>query len=206
VYGWRVPYASSVGPMLLDAVRSELPPPPLQILDFGCGNGWIAAQLTAAGYDVDGYDPDAGAIAIALRAYPDITFLRKLPKKTYDAVVSTEVVEHVYDAHAWASACRAAVRPSGLLICSTPYHGYLKNLALSLTGRWDRHFHPLRTGGHIKFWSFATLRVLLEQHGFTVRRAAGVGRMPLLWKSMLISATASGEVPTGTRRSAGLTS
>jgi 2-polyprenyl-3-methyl-5-hydroxy-6-metoxy-1,4-benzoquinol methylase len=175
--------------LLLDAVRNELPAPPLRVLDYGCGNGWLAAQLAAAGYDVTGFDPDEGGIRLARDAHPSIRFETALPPDAYDAVISTEVVEHVYDPHDWASRCRQALHPDGVLVCSTPYHGYLKNLALSLSGRWDQHFHPLRTGGHVKFWSPSTIRLLIEQHDLEVRRIRGVGRVPWLWKSMVVSAT-----------------
>jgi 2-polyprenyl-6-hydroxyphenyl methylase/3-demethylubiquinone-9 3-methyltransferase len=35
---------------------------------------------------------------------------------------------------------------------TTPYHGYVKNLALAVTGQLDRHWQPWRDGGHIKFF------------------------------------------------------
>jgi hypothetical protein len=43
-------------------------------------------------------------------------------------------------------------------------------------------------GGHIKFWSRATLSQLLRDNGFTVIDFSGVGRVPYLWKSMVLVA------------------
>jgi hypothetical protein len=77
----------------------------------------------------------------------------------------------------------------GAIIISTPYHGYLKNLALSVFNHWDKHHTPLWDGGHIKFWSKRTLTVLLEEQGFKVEKIIGVGRLPYLWKSMVLMAT-----------------
>ena len=74
-----------------------------------------------------------------------------------------------------------------MAIISTPYHGYLKNLVLALSGRLDAHFTALWDGGHIKFWSKRTLRILLEEVGFE-KIAFGVGRIPLLAKSMIVTA------------------
>ena len=71
---------------------------------------------------------------------------------------------------------------------STPYHGYLKNLALAMTGKLDGHFSVLWDGGHIKFFSRATLERMLTDQGFEVLAFAGAGRLPLLWKSMLVNA------------------
>jgi 2-polyprenyl-6-hydroxyphenyl methylase/3-demethylubiquinone-9 3-methyltransferase len=82
--------------------------------------------------------------------------------------------------------CRRALKPGGALILSTPYHGYWKNLALAVTGKLDDHFTALWDGGHIKFWSRGTLAQLLEEAGFRVERFVGVGRLPFLWKSMIV--------------------
>ena len=71
---------------------------------------------------------------------------------------------------------------------STPYHGYLKNLMLSLFDHWDVHHTSLREGGHIKFWSKRTLLSLLENNGFKALSFYGVGRVPYLWKSMIVVA------------------
>lgn len=79
---------------------------------------------------------------------------------------------------------------SGYLVISTPYHGYLKNLALSIFNKWDDHHTPLWHGGHIKFWSRIMLTQLLEENGFQVIAFHGVGRLPWLWKSMILVAKA----------------
>jgi hypothetical protein len=75
------------------------------------------------------------------------------------------------------------------VIISTPYHGYLKNIVLSITGAMDKHFTVLWDGGHIKFWSRKTLTSLLEEQGFHVDKFIGCGRVPYLWKSMIIQAS-----------------
>jgi hypothetical protein len=80
------------------------------------------------------------------------------------------------------------LRSCGYLIISTPYHGYLKNLILALTNRWDAHPNPFWDGGHIKFWSRKTLSQLLNETGFRIVRFIGAGRLPFLWKSMIVVA------------------
>jgi 2-polyprenyl-6-hydroxyphenyl methylase/3-demethylubiquinone-9 3-methyltransferase len=77
------------------------------------------------------------------------------------------------------------VESGGTLVVSTPYHGYLKNLALALTGKMDEHFTALWDHGHIKFWSQRTLRILLEEAGFRDVTYRRVGRVPALAKSMI---------------------
>jgi 2-polyprenyl-3-methyl-5-hydroxy-6-metoxy-1,4-benzoquinol methylase len=167
------------------------------VLDLGCGNGALAEQLHTWGYNVVGVDPSASGIAEASRRLTSIPFhqapadplqLEQLNLPRFDVVVSTEVVEHVSSPRQWAAAAHAALKPGGVLICSTPYHGYLKNLTLALSGKFDAHFTALWDGGHIKFWSRATLSRLLSEAGFELLAFRGAGRMPWLWKSMLIAA------------------
>src|SRR5436189_41464 len=106
----------------------------------------------------------------------------------FDIVVSTEVVEHLYAPRVWARACFQALKQGGRFICTTPYHGYWKNLAISLLGHWDKHLNPLWDGGHIKLWSEATLHRLLEEAGFVNFQARGAGRIPVLWMTMVARA------------------
>ena len=77
---------------------------------------------------------------------------------------------------------------SGYDDLSTPYHGYLKNLALAVSGKMDSHFTALWDGGHIKFWSMATLATLLRETGFVDLEFRRVGRIPWLAKSMTVTA------------------
>jgi len=48
-------------------------------------------------------------------------------------------------------------------------------------------YTALRDYGKIKFWSRRTLSLLLEEAGFEMTGFHGVGRMPFLWKSMIVT-------------------
>ena len=65
--------------------------------------------------------------------------------------------------------------------------GYL-NILICLLNRFDNHFDPLWDGSHIEFWSSKTLSRLLIEAGFCNIRFRGAGRLPFLWKSMVIAA------------------
>src|SRR5262249_53290923 len=104
---------------------------------------------------------------------------------TFQVVLSLEVVEHVYYARKLAATLFSLLRPGGLAIVSTPYHGYLKNVGLALSGKLDSHFTGLWDEGHRKFWSIPTLKELLKEAGFGEISFQRVGRIPVFAKSMI---------------------
>jgi 2-polyprenyl-6-hydroxyphenyl methylase/3-demethylubiquinone-9 3-methyltransferase len=167
-----------------------------RVLDAGCGNGSMAARIAAAGFDVTGFDTSPSGIAHAQAAFSGVRFevasgyddLRERLGRAYDACACIEVVEHLYAPRTFISRVFDVLRPGGLLIITTPYHGYVKNLALALSGKFDAHFTALWDGGHIKFWSRPTLTRLVLECGFDNIRVSGAGRVPLLWKSMILTA------------------
>lgn len=170
------------------------------VLDLGCGNGRLTAALAQAGFDVTGMDMSESGIAIASRTYPDLLFHHSdlstpLPsslRHQFDAVAAVEVVEHLLLPRQLFERAREALRPGGIFVVTTPYHGYLKNLALALTNKFDRHWHPLRDYGHVKFFSRKTLSQLFVEQDLVIERFARVGRVPALAKSMIMQGSISG--------------
>jgi 2-polyprenyl-3-methyl-5-hydroxy-6-metoxy-1,4-benzoquinol methylase len=198
-YGW----ASTEGPQscgyITPRVLDELATLKVKrVLDLGSGNGSLCGHMAAHGFDVCGVDYDQAGIDLSRQIHPGVRFHRfgvqddpaelLALESPFEAVVSTEVIEHLYSPHLLPAFARAVLAPGGKLVITTPYHGYLKNLALALTDKWDHHHTALWHGGHIKFWSRKTITALLESQGFQVERFGGVGRLPYLWKSMVVVA------------------
>lgn len=165
------------------------------ILDIGCGNGSFTGFLASLDYDATGIDHSLSGISIASDKYSNLKFeqhdihtpLNRMHHSHYDAVVSVEVIEHLLLPRKLLENSYQALKPGGTLILTTPYHGYLKNLALALTNSFDNHWHPLRDYGHIKFFSKKTLCSLVKEMGFTDLKISTVGRIPALARSMIIS-------------------
>jgi 2-polyprenyl-3-methyl-5-hydroxy-6-metoxy-1,4-benzoquinol methylase len=168
-----------------------------RICDLGCGNGYLAARLVTLGYEVTGVDASPSGIEIARRSCPRARFVlsrvdeqlyEEVESEAFDLVVSSDVIEHLYRPSDLLEAAARVLKPNGQILIGTPYHGYLKNLALGLSGRMDAHFCVLDDGGHIKFFSVHTLSTLLQRHGFTDLKFNFYGRAPLLWKNMICHA------------------
>lgn len=203
-YGWetaKVPQSCGyIAPFVAELIDQYQPK---SVLDIGSGNGSLCGLITQNNRYVCGIEYDAAGVELAQKAYPSINFyhygvqdnpallLAQANHEHFDLVVSTEVIEHLYSPQLLVHYAHSVLAKSGKLIISTPYHGYLKNLALSIFDKWDRHHTAHWEGGHIKFWSIKTLSTLLEANGFKVIKATGVGRIPYLWKSMVVVAEKS---------------
>ena len=90
----------------VQVVLDELPLPPATILDAGCGDGRIAAEMIRQGYTVTGIDYLETSVLYAQALVPDGIFfvadLREdltvgnlLREEEFDAVVLVEVYEHI---------------------------------------------------------------------------------------------------------------
>ncbi len=184
-------------PTLFERVRDISKGKSLKILDIGCGNGYVASRIAEQGHSVTGVDVSNDGIEIARASFPGISYhvcsvyeddlLEKIGGQV-DCVVSLEVVEHLFFPKKLFEQSRRVLVNGGSLIISTPYHGYLKNLALSLTNGWDRHFGVDWDGGHIKFFSKTTLARMASSAGFVNIKFFPVGRFAGLWKAMIMVA------------------
>lgn len=165
-----------------------------RVCDLGCGNGYLASRLAAQGYAVTGVDASERLLSLArvhhasdrieYRAAMFGAALCVEFKDAFDLVVSVDVVEHLYRPMTLLETADGLLKPGGFVVICTPYHGYVKNLAISLLGRWDSHHGVHWDGGHIKYFSVATLRRAVEQR-FTIDRFEYYGRFPGLWKNMI---------------------
>jgi 2-polyprenyl-3-methyl-5-hydroxy-6-metoxy-1,4-benzoquinol methylase len=199
----HLPKAMSVDhPHVLPAIRSLLPARTgLRILDAGCGHGFHAAELAAMGHHVTGIDIWPEKLAIARAAHPPgnggprfeqasvYDPLEKImPPGGWDVIACVELIEHLHLTRTFLRNMRRHLAPQGCLIISTPYHGYLKNLAICLAGGWDDHHWTTEEGGHVKFFSVATLTQVLREAGFGRVEFRMAGRLPYLWKSIICRA------------------
>ena len=144
------------------------------------------------GFDVTGVDTSVSGIRHAKANFPNIrcevgSAYDDLATRygIFDLVVSLEVIEHCMEPRAFMRTFLSLISPGGVGLLSTPYHGYLKNLALAITGMMDNHFTALWDGGHVKFFSIRTLDHLFKESGACNVRFERIGRIPPLAKSMI---------------------
>lgn len=197
-FGWR--NAEHVGshaylvPRLKEILRRRVGNPGgKRLIDIGCGNGSVTALLGSVGFDALGVDPAQDGVRQSKKAHPELQFhigsvYDDLAVRfgTFDVIVCLEVVEHLYSPHLLPVTMRRLLQPNGIVVLSTPYHGYIKNVAVSIAGKWDFHHDPLLEHGHIKFWSKTTLTNLMAANGFQLDEFYRLGRLPVIAKSMML--------------------
>jgi len=132
----------------------------LDILEVGCGSGWLCERLAPFG-TVTGTDLSALAIEEARRRCPGLRFEAgdfaemDLPPGAFDAVVTLEVLAHVPDAADFLAKIAGLLRPGGYLMLATQNRPVLE--------RWSGV--PAQGAGQIRRWvDRRELRRLVERH------------------------------------------
>jgi SAM-dependent methyltransferase len=150
-----------------------------RVLDLGCGDGWMTAELAAHGAVPVGVEIASAAIDRARRHHPGLDFRLaeiggELPVEdnAFDVVWSSEVIEHVADTARWLSEVRRVLRPGGRLLVTTPNHSRLRLLA----GGIARYSEPL--GDHLHLYVAASLRAVLADFDFDPVAIRAVGGPP----------------------------
>jgi SAM-dependent methyltransferase len=145
------------------------------VLEAGCGEGYGADLLAAAAARVIALDYDAPTIGHVARRYPRVAAARAnliaLPVRddAVDAVVSLQVVEHLWDQARFLRECRRVLAPGGALLLSTP------NRLTFSPGR-DTPHNPF----HTRELSAAELEGLLVEAGFVDVAVFGLHHGPRL--------------------------
>lgn len=121
------------GQLLVDIgqIIALLPPPPVRVLDVGCGTGWTSEFLARAGYAVTGMDIAIDMIRAAQRqrTLPNLTFLvgdfENMPfAGNFEAVVSFGALHHCDKLSSALSGCKRALQTNGRLLLMEPGEGH----------------------------------------------------------------------------------
>ena len=166
----------------------------LNHIDVGCGNGALTVKFCKFFNKSLGIDLSEDGIKFA-KKYEDenikfenesIENLIEKDKK-FDFVSAIEVIEHQYDPMDFLLKLSQITKKDGFIIISTPFHGYFKNLLISILNLNDKHFTVLWKHGHIKFFSVKTFKklVLTSKEPLEIKKIKYSGRFYPLSNSMI---------------------
>lgn len=146
------------------------------ILDIGCGSGFFLKIAKQRGFDAIGIEPKAEMAEAAERhggdirrgLFPDVIG----ENETFSAIFFNDVLEHIPDVGAILQACRAHLRPDGVLVINVPSaKGLFFRLAvllrrLGVDGPFNRMWQTMFYTPHLHYFTPRSLMALTKRHGF----------------------------------------
>jgi 2-polyprenyl-3-methyl-5-hydroxy-6-metoxy-1,4-benzoquinol methylase len=140
--------------------------PARDMFEIGCAYGFFLDEARHFAKSVTGLDISDDAIAYGRGRFAlDIAqgdYLNRALGKTYGAIVMWDTVEHLQRPDLFVEKIHADLAPGGVLALTT---GDIGSLNARLRGAKWRMIHPPT---HLHYFSAATMRLLLERHGFDV--------------------------------------
>ena len=154
-----------------DVLESELPPNRRTILDIGCGPGTFLRRGKERGWKVCGIEPSPVAAEYARSLGIDVIegfFTEELKDQIgrFNAVHLSEVLEHLPHPEEFLYQVYHILEDRGLICCVVPNdYSPIQEILRHRLG-----FKPywLAPPHHINYFSFSTLKGLLERTGFKV--------------------------------------
>src|SRR5665647_1509619 len=171
---YRRRYFSDAKPAFLRLID----PRDLRVLDLGCGGGHNGALLKRAGArEVIGVELDAGAAAQARERLDGVVCsdlvgldLAGLGDEPFDAILASDVLEHLAEPEAVLAQVLTRLRPGGAVVVSLPNVAHVCVFASLLLKRWPRKSSGIFDRTHLRFFAKWDMVALLEGAGLRVLR------------------------------------
>ncbi len=174
------PYMEEVNEGILREVR-RLQPATGCLLDVGCGRGQLGEAIRQLGWEVWGVEQSGEACTTARRRLhrlieADLNDLDRIEREvagtTFDALVFSDVLEHLYDPRTVLENYLRFVKPGGRVFISVPNAVVWTNRLKLLFGRVDYTDTGVMDRTHIRWFTFASARALVRASGCKVARTA----------------------------------
>ena len=129
--------------------------PDLDVLDFGCGGGWLLANLPGRRKLGVELNPEARRTAATL-GLTTVADLGEVAADSFDRAISNNALEHVQDPFSTLCQIWQKIRPGGLLILVVP----CETIRI--------RFHEKDINHHLFSWSPQAIANLLQDAGFRI--------------------------------------
>ena len=163
------------------------------ILDIGCNNGYMLYQFKNNYKNLIGLEYSSAQIERARINLEGLNFLGlvgspedmpQVESNSIDTIITADTIEHIPDVYAAAEEMFRVLKPGGDLFINTPNIGFIKKRALLLLGFFPSTSQPnegigddsLFDGGHLHYFTFRSLRLVLEKAGFKMVKKIPYGK------------------------------
>lgn len=152
---------------------------PERVLDVGCGQAALAAEIRGLGHVVWGIEANATAVAKAATRIDRCIHADLLDFKTvetvlgserFDAIVFSDVLEHLYDPLATLRFYLRFLRPTGRLLVSVPNALNWQTRVAFLFGRFEYQDTGVMDRTHVRFFTFRSAERLVRASGCLLER------------------------------------
>jgi SAM-dependent methyltransferase len=162
------------------------------VLDVGCGNGGLLYQLRHHYKKLIGLEFSPHRLEQAKVNLSELSFMpilgsaenmSEVTTNSIDCVVSADTIEHIPDVYAATQEIYRVLRKGGTLIINTPNIAFVKKRLLLLFGRFPATAQNneglggdiLFDSGHLHYFTFRSLQLLLKRYGFEIQCCMGYG-------------------------------
>ena len=163
------------------------------ILDIGCNNGFLLYQFKDSYTNLIGLEYSSAQIECARINLADLKFtglvgsaedMPQIESNSIDTIITADTIEHIPDVYAAAEEMFRVLKPGGDLIINTPNIGFIKKRALLMLGFFPSTSEPnegigndpLFDGGHLHYFTYRSLRLVLERAGFKMVKKTAYGK------------------------------
>jgi SAM-dependent methyltransferase len=162
------------------------------VLDVGCGNAVLLYQLRQrfsrlVGLEYSGHRLDQAKLNMVGLPFTAVQgsaeSMPSIPDNSIECIITADTIEHIPDVFAAAGELFRVLKPGGRMVMNTPNIASARRRLRLLMGRFPSTSQPnegfgnevLFDGGHLHYFTFRSLSMLLERAGFTIEQRVGYG-------------------------------
>ncbi|MDP3093743.1 MAG: class I SAM-dependent methyltransferase [bacterium] len=163
---------------IMSGIINQLDLKDKDVLDIGCHEGYLLSLIENKNNNFYGLDASNYAVEESFKKgikvkkfYFDGKSEIPFSGNSFDLINAGDIIEHIYDTDFFLEEIRRLLRPNGYFLISTPNvasFGRRILLLLSINPFIETSPNEAESSGHIRYFTFKTLKRILEKHSFKI--------------------------------------